>query len=116
MNTISLFKGDSSGLLLIRPNLKEVTGVITDDWVCTTALVNVDRTDIVAPRTETTISDDGLHWVVGLSPDDTNSVDIDINSKYKKCYWVIQVSNESLDPAYSKEKHIQVNVKKQGII
>lgn len=112
---ISLFQGDSSGLIKLRPNITDPNVVISDDWECKTSLLNNDGTVVIAPRTESMKTDDDLFWIVGLSPSDTEDVTIDQNSKYNECTWVIQVSNNTLDPAYNKELHIQVNVRKQGI-
>lgn len=112
-NIQSLFQGDSSSLIAVRPDLKNPTDVINSDWVCKTTLLSADKSVIIPTRVETTKSDDGLTWIVGLSPSDTAQVVV--NGKFEKCKWIIQVENLTLSPAYRREKHIQVNVKKQGI-
>lgn len=110
---MSLFQGDSSELLQVRPNIADPAEVISGDWVCTTKLVDVDKNEIVAARTETTKTDDELHFVVSLSPTDTEAVTV--GDLPVRVYWVIQMTNNVLSPAYNREKHLPVIVKKQAI-
>lgn len=115
MSAISLFQGDSSDLFRIRPNIADPAAEISDDWVCKTSLLSSNGEQVIAPRVESVKSDDGLVWLIGLSPEDTALVTVDPKFRYTQCTYVIEVSNSILEPAYRKEKHIRVNVKKQGI-
>lgn len=111
---LSIFQGDSGDIFTIRPNIKDAFEVISNDWVCRTRLIGVDGTEYVAPRIESTLSDDGLLWIITLSPDDTLTVPVAKN--FTSCIWVIQVSNNALSPIYNREQHVKVNIKKQGLI
>lgn len=113
MEKFSVYQGDLGKLVTVRPNIADPTETISDDWVCKTSVLAEDGTTVIEPRVETNKTDDGLQYVVALSPDDTQS--IPVNGKFERCKWVIQLENLTLDPAYRREKHIQVNVKKQGI-
>lgn len=116
MKPISLARGDSSDLILIRPNIADDSEVISADWVCRTKLVEEDFTEIVAERVESTKTDDELNFVVGLSPTDTESVTVEAGKKFKRVFWVVQVSNTNLTPAYSREKMIPVVIRNQAIV
>ncbi len=114
MNYFSIYQGDSSSPITIRPYIVDPTEVISDDWVCKSRLIGEDDTEYVAPRIETVKTDDGLLWVVTLSPEDT--IVVPVLGKFTRCKWVIQVTNNTLSPIYNREKHIHINVKKQGLI
>jgi hypothetical protein len=114
MSRISLFEGDSSLPIKVRPAIANPAVAITPDWVLKTRLVGEDGTEFVPTRVESTITDDGLNWAISLSPDDTAAVVVMKN--YTRCLWVVEVSNNNLIPPYKREKHVAVNVKKQGLI
>jgi hypothetical protein len=113
---ISLYRGDSSDLVAVRPNITDDTEIISNDWVCRTMLIDENEVELVASRIETIKTADNLHFVVVLSPTDTLTVSIQAGRKYAKVYWVIQLSNNMLTPAYSKESRIEVLVRQQAIV
>jgi len=113
MEAISLYQGDSSLPMTVRPFIADPAAVISDDWVCKTRLMDVDGTEYVGVTTITTKTDDGLHFVVTLSPTDTGAVDV--VGEFTRCKWIIQLTNEVLEPIYNREQHVDINVKKQGI-
>jgi len=113
---ISLFRGDSSDLVSVRPNLKEPTETISSDWICRTMLVDSSGVEIIASRIENVKSEDGLTFIISLSPADTLAITVGVDQKYTTVDWVVQLSNDQLVPAYSKEKRLKILVREQAII
>lgn len=113
MLSFSIYQGDSGLPTPVRPAISDPEETINNDWVCKTSLLGPDGSVIVPVRTESVKTDDNLYWLIWLKKEDTENVDIKRN--FAKCTWVIQVTNDTLIPAYNREKHITVNVLKQGI-
>ncbi len=112
---ISLFRGDVSDLVPVRPNLADPTEVISADWVCRTALLDSEGLELISSRLETTKSEDGLTFIISLAPADTLLVTVPEGKKFTKAQWVVQMENDQLSPPYRKEKRITVNVREQAI-
>lgn len=110
---VSFYQGDSSPILMVRPDVIDPTQPLSADWVCKESLVGEDNTVFIPPRIVTEKNDEGTHWVLCLTPEDT--VLVDVVKNFTRCKWVIQVSNEALTKPYSKELHKPLNIKKQGI-
>jgi hypothetical protein len=108
-----IFEGDSTAIVLVRPNIADPAEVISDDWDCKVALIGPDDRVIVAQRTAITKSADNLYFAVQLSPAETELVNV--VGLPVTCTWVIQVENLMLTPNYSKEKQVTLIVSKKGI-
>lgn len=115
MDKVSIYQGDSSLPITVRPNIADPAEVISSDWLCRSAVIcDDDGSNLIAPRVENVKTDDGLHWIIVLSPADTAL--IPVVNKTRKCTLVVEVTNDNLMPSYSREKHIELEVKKQGLI
>lgn len=113
MTTLTLYTGDSSDIIPVRPFIENPFEPISGDWVCKIAIVDARNMLVLAAKAVTEKSDDQLHYLVQLLPDDTK--DLVVQEDYSVFNLVIQVSNDVLSPPYSKEKRITLIVK-QGII
>ena len=108
---ITVHQGSNTLFIPVRPEIKEDTEIIGVDWVCKTAVLNMADESVIDVATITLKTEDDLHFLVGLTPIQTALLTGNRSpTEYK---WVIQLSNASL--GYSKEKHIALYVKKQGI-
>jgi len=113
MDKLTLYTGDISAIVPVRPFIDNPAETISGDWVCKIAVVDARNTVVVPAKIITEQSDDKLHFLVQLSPGDTK--DLLVEEDYSIFYLVIQVSNETLTPVYSKEKRITMMVR-QGVI
>lgn len=114
MNSIAIYQGDSTDLIQVRPKIADPLETISNDWQCKTSVINSKGEVVVGPRDIIEKSEDDLYFIVGLSPGETLELSVD-NGYYAQYSWVIQLSNATLEPAYSKEKHIPLNIRKQGV-
>lgn len=110
---MSLFKGDSGDIVPVRPQIADPAAIIDANWVCKTALLDASGNVLVPARVENTKSPDNMTWLISLSSSDTSSVPI--VGKFSRVFWVVQISNNALDPSYSRESHLEVVITRSGI-
>lgn len=113
MLTQVMYQGDGTKVIPVRPDIADSSEVISEDWICKTSVIASDGTTTVPVKTVNTKSDDGLFFFVSLTPEETAL--LDVVGSFSNYFWVIQLSNALLSPAYSKEKHIPLVVRKSGI-
>lgn len=113
MAFLTLHKGDSGTIVPVRPDISDPLEPLSEGWVCKTAVLDSNKDILIPARTETELGDSNLNWLVQLSKEDTNS--IEVVGKFTRVYWVIQVENLTLSPAYSKEKHFEIIIERSGI-
>ena len=108
-----IYEGGSTPIVLARPNIADASEVISGDFTCEVSLLGPDGKVIVAARPSTAKTEDELYFAVQLSPAETALVNV--VALPVTCTWVVQIENLLLSPNYSKEKHIELIVKKAGI-
>lgn len=108
-----VFQGDVTDSVYVRPDIDGPAEVIGVDWVCEVSVNDLSGAVLVAARTETIKSADNLYFNVKLTSAETASIVVD--GLPIACTMIIQMTNTTLVPSYSKEKHVALIVSKAGI-
>lgn len=113
MKAIMIHQGDSVEPIPVRPNLKDESEKLSGDWKCFFSIIDARGNEVLASKEVTTKSEDELSFIVMLSPDNTRS--LAVAEDFALYYLVVQVSNETLLPVYSKERHFIMQVRRGAI-
>jgi hypothetical protein len=111
---ITLFKGDDMELIQVRPRLNDDTAVIDSNWVCEIAVMNEAREIVVPKRTVTLKSDDGKYFLAGLTSAETSL--LTVAKRMTQYIFAVQCKNNTLSPAYNREKHLPLYVEREVVI
>ena len=115
---IEVYQGDLTKIKNVRPTFPSLPGVLDANWKCYVSVNDCDGNNVVADREVTnkvTDANSRERFVCAIHPSETESLEVATGEEYQDSDWVIQVENLSTTPPYSKEHHITLRVKPQGI-
>lgn len=111
----TITQGETGPIIRPRPSAID-TGVTLDaNWICRTAVNDLDGESVIAPRVITTMTDDALYFELALTPTETESLTVasgDLSTNYVQ---VVEISNATLFPIFNVEEEYIIKVKKAGI-
>jgi len=114
---LEVYQGDLSDVYHVRPVYSGLADALSSDWACFQGVIDCDG-NIVVDRVEVTAkvvdTNDKQRFLCALEPADTEL--LAVPNGYNESYtWVIEVVNDSVSPAYNREVHIPLQVKKHGL-
>ncbi len=114
ISPINIFQGDDMELILVRPDITDPLAAIDDNWVCEIAVMDSSSNIVIAKRAVEQKTDDNLYFLVGLTS--AESASLAFSGRLGCFVFAIQLKNNTLSPAYCREKHLPLYVEKQVVI
>lgn len=113
IKTIQLTQGDTSTIQKVRPAQLDAGVALDANWICKTVLLDQNFEAVFPVRIVTDKTADQTRFIVAIQPEDTAGVTLSKNGELFT--WVIQLTNSTTIPPFTKEVHIPVNINRQGI-
>jgi hypothetical protein len=114
ISPITLYQGDDMALIQVRPRLNDDNAVIDNNWLCEIAVMNAAREIVVPKRAVSLKSEDGKYFLAGLTSGETSLLTVD--KRMTPYIFAIQCKNNTLSPAYNREKHLPLYVEREVVV
>ena len=115
---IEVFAGDLTPIKNARPDFPGVSDSLDAAWICTTSVVDCDNEEVIANRVVTTKMTDAYgreRFTVSIFPAETALLTVPEGEDYVDYNWIIEITNATTIPEYSKEARFTLRVRRQGI-
>lgn len=114
---VEIYQGDLTDVYHVRPVYSGLADVLPAGWQCFQGVIDCDGNNVVAREevaTKVLDINEKQRFLCALEP--TTTADLAVPDGYKEDYiWVIEVVNTTVSPAYNREVHILLEVKRQGL-